>query len=320
MDEWKAQDDVPGPKRTINTVTEEDEEEEEEVTLSKDSMDQQKCDNRSEDPNTQLQSIERDQTESPMHEPINENYRRKLSSYRIIEKDRTEEPMTKLHSIELEQTESPMHGENYRTEEPKTQLQSIELDQPKSPMYGAITEKDRTDEPKTQLHFIELDQPESAITYGPVVENDRIEKARAELQSIEREQTEPFINGPIIEDDLVIEDLEWPNEEDNVRVLLPKDSCPNRYKKKTYASDDFDIREINRFYDPPGYQPIITLTEGMESVTSSVVDFDNLVCPRGTGVFTPISGSRTDCSRKDDCKITEEHSGKPIVIATYRIH
>ena len=90
-----------------------------------------------------------------------------------------------------------------------------------------------------------------------------------------------------------------------MRVLLPKDSCPNRYKKKTYASDDWDIREINRFYDPPEIQPIITLTEGMESVTSSVVDFDELPCLRGTGVFTPVSRSRTDLCHDD------EHLGKP---------
>ena len=107
-----------------------------------------------------------------------------------------------------------------------------------------------------------------------------------------KDQTKSPMHGSMIEHDLVIEDpAEWPYIRDN--------------KKKTYSSDDWDIRDINRFYDPPEFQPIITLTEGMESVTSSVVDFDELPCLRGTGVFTPVSRSRTDLFRDD------EHSGKP---------
>ena len=95
-----------------------------------------------------------------------------------------------------------------------------------------------------------------------------------------KDQTKSPMHGPII-DDLVIEDLEWLNEEDNL--------------KKSYASDDLDV-DLNR---------IITLKEGMESVSSSVVDFDELPCLRGTGVFTPVSRSRTDLFRDD------EHLGKP---------
>ena len=116
-------------------------------------------------------------------------------------------------------------------------------------------------------------------------------------------QTKSPMHGSIIEDDLVIEDPEWPNIRDNNIRDNKREISIN--KKKTYSSDDWDIRDINRFYDPPEFQPIITLTEGMESVTSSVVDFDELPCLRGTGVFTPVSRSRTDLFRDD------EHSGKP---------
>ena len=150
----------------------------------------------------------------------------------------------------------------------------------------------------------------SAVTLGKdrmhhqKLEN-RTKEPKTQLPYIERDQTKSPMHGPIIEDDLIIEDLEWPNDDDNLRVLLPKDSCPNRYKKKSF--DDLDVRrqqELNRWYDPQAYQPIITIhQDGVSSVTSSVVDFDEL--PSLRGIWTPVAGSRTDLFSAD------EHLGKP---------
>ena len=118
----------------------------------------------------------------------------------------------------------------------------------------------------------------SAVTLG---KDRRMHHQNCELNDQDQDQTKSPMHGPIT-DDLAIEDLEWLNEGDNV--------------KKRYASDDCNYRDQNG---------IITLKEGMESVTSSVVDFDELSCLRGTGVFTPVSRSRTDLFRDD------EHLGKP---------